>query len=90
MIFAVATIDQVIIYDTSSIIPMAILKSIHYDCINDLTWMSSNILMAASSDGFCSFTQIQHQLTGDILEQGHTDIPDDISEHYNAFLNVNF
>ena len=47
---------------------MAILKSIHYDCINDLSWMSKNILLAASSDGFCSFTHISPALTGDILE----------------------
>ena len=55
MLFAVATIDNILLYQTQSIMPIAILKSIHYDSINDMSWMGSSLLMAASSDGFCSF-----------------------------------
>lgn len=41
MMFAVATIDNILLYHTQSVMPMAILKSIHYDSINDMAWMDS-------------------------------------------------
>lgn len=56
MVFAISTIDNIIVYHTQSIMPIAIIKSIHYDSINDMSWMGPYMLMTASSDGFCSFT----------------------------------
>lgn len=38
IVFAVATTDQVIIYTTDSIIPLAIVGNIHYAPINDMSW----------------------------------------------------
>ena len=55
MVFAIGTIDHVIIYSTQSIYPIAVVKNLHYDTINDLAWASTNLLLIASSDGFCSF-----------------------------------
>jgi chromatin assembly factor 1 subunit B len=55
MTFAIGTIDHVIIYSTQSIYPIAVVKNLHYDTINDLAWMHTNLLLVASSDGFCSF-----------------------------------
>jgi hypothetical protein len=55
MIFAVATIDHLLIYSTCSTMPIAIIRNIHFDSINDIAWMNENLIIVASSDGFCSF-----------------------------------
>jgi chromatin assembly factor 1 subunit B len=54
MVFAVATTDQVLIYTTDSIVPLAIVGNIHYAPINDMSWQGRNKLIACSSDGYCS------------------------------------
>lgn len=54
MVFAVATTDQVLIYTTDSIVPLAIVSNIHYAPINDMSWQGRNKLIACSSDGYCS------------------------------------
>jgi chromatin assembly factor 1 subunit B len=38
MIFAVGTFDQVIIYSTQQIQPIAAISNLHYANINDLSW----------------------------------------------------
>jgi chromatin assembly factor 1 subunit B len=42
MVFAVATTDQVLVYATDSIAPLAVVGNVHYAPINDLTWHFSN------------------------------------------------
>jgi chromatin assembly factor 1 subunit B len=64
MVFAVSTIDNILLYHTQSIMPIAILKNIHLDSINDMSWMGPSLLMTASSDGFCSFTQLDGSVAG--------------------------
>ena len=55
MVFAVATTDQILVYATDSICPLAVIGNVHYAPINDLTWHYSNQrLLAGSSDGYCS------------------------------------
>ena len=54
VVFAVATTDQVLIYSTDSIVPIAIVSNIHYAPINDMAWQNSRKLIACSSDGYCS------------------------------------
>lgn len=38
LVFAVATISQVIIYDTEQRVPISLVKNIHYASVNDLSW----------------------------------------------------
>lgn len=90
MLFAVSTIDNIIIYHTQSIMPIAIMKSIHYDSINDMSWMGPNMLMTASSDGFCSFCRLNNHVAGQILEEDSAEFPEDLREHYQQFYKVNF
>jgi chromatin assembly factor 1 subunit B len=55
MVFAVATTDQILIYATDSISPLAVIGNVHYAPINDLTWHYSNKrLLAGSTDGYIS------------------------------------
>ena len=55
MVFAVATTDSVIIYDTQSTVPVAVLGALHYASITDLAWSSDGTYLAVGSkDGYCS------------------------------------
>jgi chromatin assembly factor 1 subunit B len=62
--------------------PIAIVKNIHLDSINDIAWMGDSLIIVASSDGFCSFIQLQKDLVGERLETDSTLIPDKMKEFY--------
>ena len=64
VVFAVATTEQVLVYATDQVMPLAILSNIHYASINDLTWVSNSLLVACSSDGYCSFMSTSSKLIG--------------------------
>ena len=38
LVFAVATTDQILIYATDSVQPLAVVGNIHYAPINDISW----------------------------------------------------
>lgn len=55
MVFAVATLDSVILYDTESVLPLCVLGAMHYDSITDIGWScDGRYLVIASRDCFCS------------------------------------
>ncbi|GEQ66516.1 hypothetical protein JCM33374_g179 [Metschnikowia sp. JCM 33374] len=55
MIFAVATHDAVLIYDTEKLQPLGISSNLHYLSITDLCWdCDGESLMVSSAEGFCS------------------------------------
>jgi len=55
MVFAVATEDAVVIYDTQQTLPLALAAGIHYHQLSDLTWSKDGrLLLVASTDGYCS------------------------------------
>lgn len=55
MVFAVATLDSVLLYDTQQATPFAFIGNIHYAALTDVTWSSDGaILVVSSSDGYCS------------------------------------
>jgi chromatin assembly factor 1 subunit B len=82
MVFAVATIEHVLIYTTQSTYPISIVKNLHYDSINDLSWVFNSMLMIASSDGFCSFLQFEADTIGEMLPLDSELIPEYLREHY--------
>ena len=88
MLFAVATIDQVLIYTTQSILPLAVINNIHYDTINDLSWHNGSYLAVASSDGFCSFVTMDPNLVGELMPI--EEVPEEMREHYAALRQVSF
>ena len=55
LVFAVATLDQVLIYETDKLSCVAVVRNLHYSSIHDLAWNSdgSRILVSAN-DGFVS------------------------------------
>ncbi|KAK3341253.1 WD40-repeat-containing domain protein [Lasiosphaeria hispida] len=55
MIYAVATQDSVLLYDTQQQTPICIVSNLHCATFTDLTWSSDGLtLLISSSDGFCS------------------------------------
>ena len=54
MVWAVSTTDQILVYATDQQTPLAVIGNIHYAPINDMTWYSNEVLVACSSDGYCS------------------------------------
>ncbi|KAF3909536.1 hypothetical protein AA313_de0204681 [Arthrobotrys entomopaga] len=56
MVYAVATKDAVLIYDTQQQTPICIVSNLHYAAFTDLTWSpDGNTLLITSTDGFCSY-----------------------------------
>lgn len=55
MVFAVATQDTVLIYDTQQQTPLCVLGNLHYATFTDLAWSANGLtLMLSSTDGYCS------------------------------------
>ncbi|KAK3585670.1 hypothetical protein CHS0354_020236 [Potamilus streckersoni] len=55
VVFAVATEDSVLLYDTQQEQPFAYITNIHYHQLSDLSWSSDGrILVVSSTDGYCT------------------------------------
>ncbi|XP_043265495.1 chromatin assembly factor 1 subunit B [Colletes gigas] len=66
IVFAVATQHSVLIYDTQQISPIAVISNIHYTRLTDIAWSSDGkILIASSTDGYCSIIHFQKGELGD-------------------------
>ncbi|XP_027341888.1 chromatin assembly factor 1 subunit FAS2 isoform X2 [Abrus precatorius] len=76
IIFAVATLNSLYIYDTESTSPIAILAGLHYAAVTDITWSSdAHYLALSSQDGFCSLVE---------FENGELGIPFSLSGNVSA------
>ncbi|EFW99313.1 chromatin assembly factor 1 subunit [Grosmannia clavigera kw1407] len=55
MIYAVATQDSILLYDTQQQTPLCVVSNLHCATFTDITWSSDGLtLLVSSSDGFCS------------------------------------
>lgn len=73
MIFAVATQDSVIIYDTENLEPMAVVNNVHYSTITDMSWDGNQVIVLAA-DGFCSMIKFDN--LGEIYKIPETSEPE--------------
>ncbi|XP_010244038.1 PREDICTED: chromatin assembly factor 1 subunit FAS2 isoform X2 [Nelumbo nucifera] len=65
LIFAVATLNSLYIYDTESVPPIAILAGLHYAAITDIAWSSNAKYLALSSqDGYCTLIEFENDELG--------------------------
>ncbi|KAK7318455.1 hypothetical protein RJT34_03157 [Clitoria ternatea] len=65
IVFAVATLNSLYIYDTESTSPIAILAGLHYAAITDITWSpDARYLALSSQDGFCSLVEFENEELG--------------------------
>ena len=54
-VYAVATQNAIMFYDTQQVAPFGRVSNVHYTGLTDLAWSPcGNILLASSSDGYCS------------------------------------
>mmetsp|Transcript_11248 Transcript_11248/g.28468 ORF Transcript_11248/g.28468 Transcript_11248/m.28468 type:complete len:723 (+) Transcript_11248:102-2270(+) len=54
-VFAVLTLDSILIYDTHHTAPLSVLQGLHYSGLTDCCWSSDGLnLMVCSSDGYIS------------------------------------
>ncbi|ORY70218.1 WD40-repeat-containing domain protein [Pseudomassariella vexata] len=73
VVYAVATQDSVLLYDTQQCTPICVVSNLHLATFTDLAWSSDGTtLLISSSDGFCStlsFTQgeLGQVYTGELL-----------------------
>lgn len=69
IIFAVATQNSVIFYDTQQVTPFACLSDIHYTRISDIAWSAdARVLIVSSTDGFCTFVSFAPGELGQVYE----------------------
>lgn len=68
MVFAVATHDSIVIYNTEDMKPMGHVTNLHYSNITDCTWdLNGETLVISSADGFCSVVNFNEGVFGKIL-----------------------
>lgn len=65
LIFAVATLNSLYLYDTESIQPLVIVAGVHYAAITDIAWSPTGDYLALSSqDGYCTLLEFESQELG--------------------------
>lgn len=74
MVFAIATQNSVMIYDTEQINPLAVATNIHLASITDLSWShDGNMLIVASADGYCTFVMFNNEELGQPLPESEVE-----------------
>ena len=78
MVFAVATLDHVSVYDTCMATPLALVSAVHYAALTDLAWSpDGSVLAVASQDGYCTLISFE---AGELGEPcAAQDIPADVA-----------
>ncbi|KAM5281676.1 chromatin assembly factor 1 subunit B [Ctenodactylus gundi] len=70
VVFAVASEDSVLLYDTQQTFPFGYVTNIHYHTLSDISWSSDGAFLAISStDGYCSFVTFEKDELGVPLKE---------------------
>ncbi|XP_021111944.1 chromatin assembly factor 1 subunit B isoform X2 [Heterocephalus glaber] len=70
LVFAVASEDSVLLYDTQQPFPFGYVSNIHYHTLSDISWSSDGTFLAISStDGYCSFVTFEKDELGIPLKE---------------------
>uniref|UniRef100_A0A8C0ZGM2 Chromatin assembly factor 1 subunit B n=1 Tax=Cyanistes caeruleus TaxID=156563 RepID=A0A8C0ZGM2_CYACU len=70
LVFAVASEDSVLFYDTEQSFPFGYVSNIHYHTLSDISWSSDGSFLAISStDGYCSFVTFEEDELGTPLKE---------------------
>ncbi|KAF8668481.1 hypothetical protein HU200_052299 [Digitaria exilis] len=65
VVFAVATLNSLYVYDTESIPPILIHAGLHYAAITDIAWSSdAKYLTVSSRDGYCTIIEFENEELG--------------------------
>lgn len=70
MVYAIATLTGVFIYDTEHTHPIVVFKDGHYDRLTDLAWRhDGKVLAISSSDGYVTLITFDDNELGTVLDQ---------------------
>ncbi|KAI3495432.1 hypothetical protein L1887_37772 [Cichorium endivia] len=65
LIFAVATLNSLYVYDTEGMEPIAVLAGLHYAAITDISWSpTAKFLAVSSQDGYCTLLEFENNELG--------------------------
>ncbi|KAJ4951108.1 hypothetical protein NE237_027940 [Protea cynaroides] len=65
VVFAIATLNSVYIYDSQSVVPIAMFAGLHYAAITDIAWScDAKYLALSSQDGYCSLVEFASEELG--------------------------
>ncbi|WFC94016.1 Chromatin assembly factor 1 subunit [Malassezia brasiliensis] len=65
MVYAVATLESVWVYDTQQSAPLCCFSNLHYAPFTDLSWSpDGQVLMMSSTDGYCSVAVFDYNELG--------------------------
>ncbi|XP_030470601.2 chromatin assembly factor 1 subunit FAS2 [Syzygium oleosum] len=65
IVFAVATLNSLYIYDTESVPPIAVLAGLHYAAVTDIAWSpDAHFLALSSQDGYCTLLEFENNELG--------------------------
>ncbi|KAG6470193.1 hypothetical protein ZIOFF_071250 [Zingiber officinale] len=74
VIFGLATLNSLYIYDTESMPPIAIFAGLHYAAITDIAWSSDAKYVSLSSrDGYCTIIEFEKGELGEPLSASGND-----------------
>eukprot|EP00117_Sycon_ciliatum_P018458 scpid74978/ scgid17061/ Chromatin assembly factor 1 subunit B; Chromatin assembly factor I p60 subunit len=66
MVFAVASLESVVLYDTQELTAIAAFSSMHYAPLTDISWSACGLFLAMSStDGYCSVIRFEQGELGE-------------------------
>lgn len=67
-IYALITKDSLLIHDTQSYSPIAVIGNMHYSALTDVAWSGcGNRVMVSSRDGYCSVVEFEAGELGDVI-----------------------
>jgi len=84
MVFAIATLDSIVLYDTQQTAPFGYISNIHYAALTDVAWSNDgSMLLVSSSDGYCSIAHFKKDELGvpyslsvkQVLERSSSPLP---------------
>jgi len=80
LVFAVATLDSLFIYDTQHSSPIVVCAGLHYAAITDIAWSADGQYVAVSSqDGYCSLLAFSDAELG--VQMPSNEIPPHIASY---------
>ncbi|KAK1588034.1 hypothetical protein Q3G72_019285 [Acer saccharum] len=81
IVFAIATLNSLYIYDTESVPPIAILAGLHYAAITDIAWSpDARYLALSSQDGYCTLVEFENNELGFPISLSGNKVIEDVNK----------
>ena len=72
VLWAVATLSSIAVYDSSTTVPLLVASNTHYEPLTDIAWLPDGSgLIASSIDGYCTLLRFRPGILGTPLPQSN-------------------